>query len=408
MLYDDRFLSHFFGRLEPSTFNVRRLPQLDLNRDETWPVIFHVDMDAFFASCVLRERPELRDKPVIIGPDPRKGPTRGVVQTANYVARKFGITSGMSVKQALRLCPDAVFLQGSRELYREVSRSVMKILREFVSSDSQLKIYSIDEAALNLSDQLDWNDVDQIIELIGEIKVNVWKKERVTCSIGVAHHRILAKIASGLQKPNGLTIIPPDKVLERLNPLPLKVIPGIGKKTARRLEDQGLRFISDLTRRPRNSFLSDFLIHVWDLLHGNVKDSVFWRIKNGEKKSISKQRTLDVSTRKVGELISVLKRLISSVHSRMIKNEYYCRSITLIVRFDNFRTINRTFTFVTHHGDYQLLVDAAEDMLVDVLQHHRHPIRLLGVRVTDLKKYQKSTLVRWFRGTKPITLATIS
>ncbi len=373
----------------------RRPPHLVVNSAEKWPVIFHVDMDAFFASCVLRERSELRDKPVVIGPDPRKGPTRGVVQTANYVARQYGIKSGMSVKQALQLCPDAIFLQGKPGLYREVSNSVMKILREFIPNEAQLKRYSIDEAALNMSMILDWEDVDAIKEVIGEIKARVWSKERVTCSIGVAHHRTLAKIASELQKPNGMTIIHPSKVLERLNPLPLKIIPGIGRKTAKKLEKQGLRFIGDLTRRPRNAFSSDFLIHVWDLLHGQVRDALEWEVVERNQKSISKQRTLPVSTRQVNELIPILRGLVSTVHARMIKQGFYCRTVTLMVRFDNFRTINRSFTFVTHHGDYGLLQDAAEDLLVEVLQHYRLPIRLLGFKVSDLKKYQKSTLPRW-------------
>ncbi len=389
---------------------IRRPPHLEIKSGRDWPVIFHVDMDAFFASCVLRKRPELRDKPVVIGPDPRKGPTRGVVQTANYVARQFGIKSGMSVKQALKLCPDAMFLQGSRELYRAVSNSVMSILREFVSNDAQLKRYSIDEAALNMSVQLSWDDLEKIIETIGEIKARVWRKERVTCSIGVAHHRTLAKIASGLQKPNGMTILHPDKVLTRLSSLPLKVIPGIGKKTAKKLEKQGLRYVGDLARRPRNAFHSDFLIHIWDLLHGQVRDGFTWKIVERDQKSISKQKTLPVSTRNLSELLPVLRSLVSTVQSRMLKQGFYCRTITISVRFDNFTNINRSFTFVTHHGDYGLLQDAAEDMLVDVLQHHHQlPIRLLGVKLSELKKIQKSTLPRWLGGRKDLpVLSTIA
>jgi len=195
-------------------------------------------MDAFFASVEQREEPSLAQKPVIVGGDPGG---RGVVCAASYEARKFGVRSAMPCSQAYRLCPQGIFVSPHFDLYRKVSRQVMEIFREYTDLVEPL---SLDEAYLDVTENK--KGLALATEIAKEIRQRVFDETRLTVSAGVAPNKFLAKIASDINKPNGLTVIPPQKVEAFLVPLPVRKIPGIGKVTEQKMAELRIQTVKDL------------------------------------------------------------------------------------------------------------------------------------------------------------------
>jgi len=204
-------------------------------------VILHVDLDAFFPSVEVREHPELKGKPVIVGADPKEGKGRGVVSSASYEARKFGIKSAMPISRAWKLCPQGAYLRPHFDLYIPASNSIMKILKSHADKFEQ---GGIDEAYLDISSQV--KDFDEASEFAGKLMEEVLDKEKLTCSIGVAPNKMLAKIGSDFKKPYGFTVIREEDAKEFLSTLKVRKIPGVGPKTERRLKDLKIETIGDL------------------------------------------------------------------------------------------------------------------------------------------------------------------
>jgi DNA polymerase IV (archaeal DinB-like DNA polymerase) len=212
-------------------------PQTNSNQRQ---IVLHVDMDAFFASVELRERPELIGLPVVVGADPKKGKGRGVICTCSYEAREFGIHSGMPVSQAYKLCPNASFLPVNIRLYVQVSDNVMEIMKGFAEKFQQ---FSIDEAFLV---PLAVNSFEEAAIIALRIKDEIKRQERITCSVGVGSNKLIAKIASKFQKPDGLTVVRPEDVQEFIFPLNVSKIPGIGEKTTEALKLMGITKVEEL------------------------------------------------------------------------------------------------------------------------------------------------------------------
>ena len=193
-------------------------------------IVLHVDMDAFFASVEVREKPELAGFPVVVGADPKRGKGRGVVCTCSYEARKFGVHSAMPVSEAYKLCPDASFLPVNIRLYVQVSDNVMEIMKGFADKFQQ---YSIDEAFLVPRPEI--RSYEEAAMIAQRIKDEIKRQERITCSVGVAPNKIIAKVASKFRKPDGLTVVRPEDVQEFIFPLEVSKIPGIGEKRQKHL-----------------------------------------------------------------------------------------------------------------------------------------------------------------------------
>src|SRR5512136_2265802 len=204
-------------------------------------VILHVDVDAFFPSVEVREHPEFKGKPVVVGADPKGGKGRGVVSSASYEARKYGIRSALPISRAWKLCPDCVYLRPHFDLYIPASNSVIKILRSHADKFEQ---GGIDEAYLDISSQV--KDFDEAKEFAKNLMEEVLEKERLTCSVGVAPNKMVAKIASDYRKPYGLTVVKPEDVKDFLFPLEVRKIPGVGAKTEHALLELGIETVKDL------------------------------------------------------------------------------------------------------------------------------------------------------------------
>ncbi len=343
-------------------------------------MILHVDMDAFYAACELKEHPEWRGLPLVVGADPRQGRGRGVVLTATYEARKFGIRSGMPVSQAYRLCKDATFTTPNFGLYVRTSREVMPTIRSFADAFEQV---GIDEAFLDVTAKArDWT---RARDLAAELKAAVRDRHGVTCSVGVAPTKAVAKIASDFQKPDGLTVVEPGHVEAFLAPIPVNRIQGVGRKTNERLETLGIRTIGDLAAFPREQLkdlLGSWADYMWSVSHG-VDDRPVqeWA---GPPKSIGSETTFDEDTRDPEAVWDVVQGLIDEVHPQLEQEGLVYRTVGIKVRFEDFETHTAARSLRVYTRDKEPIVERTRALLREFLQDGRK-IRLIGVRLSNLK-----------------------
>jgi DNA polymerase IV (DinB-like DNA polymerase) len=351
----------------------------------------HIDMDAFYSSVEQRENPSLKGKPVIVGADPKGGKGRGVVAGCSYEARKVGVRSALPISQAYRLCPDGVYLRPNYTLYEQASERVMHILSQFTERIEQV---SIDEAFMDVADKV--TDFDEASALATRIKEEIKQKERLTCSIGVAPNKSLAKIASDFKKPNGLTVVTPDKIQEFLTPLPVAKISGIGKKSAEVLRIANISTIGDLaaTHPSRlTELFGKYGTRLWQVANGRDEEEV---ITSYSIKSISSETTFEEDVAEKAKVMEAFANLINDVHSRVLSQNMLFRTVGIKVRFEDFTT----FTRAKSHTRYTNGKDVMEDFvkrLFEEFQASGKKIRLVGVRVSSLKKTDvgQETILHW-------------
>ena len=341
-------------------------------------IILHIDMDSFFASAEIRENPDLKGRPVVVGADPKAGKGRGVVSTASYEARKFGIRSGMPISRAYRLCPSAVFLPVNFSLYDRVSDEIMKILRSYAGKFQQV---SIDEAYLDVSNI---GSFEAAVELAKRIKQEIYGKEKLTCSVGIAPSKIIAKIASDHQKPDGLTSVEPSRIKEFLSPLPVRKIIGIGKKTEAELNAIGIKTIGQLAEYDIQKLISRFGkwgIYMHDLASG-IDES---EVEEEECcKSISRELTFEQDTDDPETLDRTLHSMAEDVHRALIEEGFLFKTLTIKVRYSNFITRTRSRTLVHFTDDPAAIKSLSAELFRDFLEGRK--IRLVGIRLSNLEK----------------------
>jgi DNA polymerase IV (DinB-like DNA polymerase) len=342
-------------------------------------IIFHVDMDGFFSAVEVREKPELKGMSVVVGSDPKNGSGRGVVSTCSYEARESGIRSGMPISKAYRLCPDAVFLPVNMKLYKDVSTRIMEILRSFTNRFQQT---SVDEAYLDVSGYVE--DYESAVELAQSIKNEVVLKEGLTCSIGVAHNRVIAKIASDFEKPDGLTVVTPMEVDMFLSSLPAARIPGIGKKSVVVLKEMGIQTIGDLAACNVQLLIERFGKSGL-AMHQMAKGIDLSEVKErGEVKSISKEDTFDEDTADPVVIEKVLDSLADDVYRSLVKKKFLFRTVTLKVRFEEFSTYTRSKTLGACVSNPDVIKRTIRELIREFMG--REKFRLLGVGVSKLEK----------------------
>lgn len=350
-------------------------------------IILHIDLDAFYAACEEREAPQLRGKAVVIGADPKLG--RGVVATANYEARKYGVRSGMPISKAYRLCPQAIYLQPNFELYVTVSEKIMQILRAHAPLFEQM---SIDEAYLDVSGKVkDYTEAERFAK---RIKQEIKKKEKLTCSVGVAPNKLVAKIASDFRKPDGLTIVQPKEVQSFLAHLPASKLPGVGKKTAPLLEEMGIETIGELARYNKQKLIENFgkfgiLMHEYanGIDHSAVTEA--WEIK-----SIGKEHTFLRDTADKKEMLRTIETLARVVHHEASGQNFAFKTVAIKLRYSNFETLTRQRSLGRYAKDADILVSTAKELFDKV--YRGRPVRLVGVRVAHLVSAREQKTVKEF------------
>ncbi len=343
-----------------------------------WPTlaamrkILHVDMDAFYASVEQRDDPTLKGRPVAVG----GAGGRGVVAAASYEARAFGVRSAMPGREALRRCPDLVFVKPDFSKYKAASEQVFAIFREVTPLVEGL---SLDEAYLDVTENA-WGE-PSATRIAARIKARIKQQIGITASAGVATSKSVAKIASGLRKPDGLTVVPPDKVRAFLQPLPVEKLWGVGPVTARRLHDLDLHTIGDLASTPEAAMVAAL---------GNQGEWL-WRLANGrderrvtpyrERKSRSAERTFAEDIRDLAELDRVLDEQADRVCGGLARAGQAGRTVHLKVRYDDFTTITRAHTLPAPTTDPDL-VGATARRLLRATDAGTRPVRLVGVGVS--------------------------
>jgi len=336
--------------------------------------IAHIDMDAFYASVELLRRPELRELPVAIAG--RGG--RGVVTTANYVARRFGVRSAMPARKALDLCPDCVFLPVDFDEYRKYSH-LFKAAVATIAGRTEDR--GIDEVYVDLTDV-----EGETIALGRVLKQRIFDACGLTCSIGIAPNKLLAKICSDLDKPDGLTILEPGDLERRIWPLPVRRINGVGPKASARLNGMGIESIGDLARHDPAALIERFGANYgrWlhDVGHGRDERPI---VTESEPRSRSRETTFERDLhplRDRAELTAIFTRLCANVAQDLQKRRYVGRTVGIKLRFDDFRTVTRDQTIQRPTADALEIQKAARACLKRVPLDRK--LRLLGVRVSAL------------------------
>lgn len=343
-------------------------------------VIFHLDLDAFYASVEQRENPSLRDVPLIIGADPKEGKGRGVVVACSYTARKLGLYSGQPISRAYRLCPNGVYIRPNFPLYGEVSADVMARVKKYADRFEQV---SIDEAYMDVTESC--KQYGGPIELAKHVKAELTEKEGLTCSIGIAPNKSSAKIASDFQKPNGLTYIEPEHVKEFLAPLPVSKISGIGKKTEQKLNEIGIKTIGDLAKYPPKPLLTQFgkpAIWLWAI--ANAQEQVEVQ-ENYEMKSIGAEHTFDKDTDDWSSIDEEVTDLIGLVHRRLVEDEMLFRTVTLKIRFTGFETYTRAKTLRFTTASKETIMETIRTLTKEFRSKPKR-VRLVGVRLSGLQR----------------------
>jgi len=341
---------------------------------ENIATILHVDMDAFYASVEERDDPKLKGKAVVVGVG-----KRGVVSAANYEARKFGVRAAMPIYKAKALAPHAVFIAPNMARYAEVSEQVMAIFRDVTP---HVEPISLDEAFLDVTGAR--RLLGSGIEIADQIRKRVEKDLGITCSVGIAHNKFIAKIASGHCKPNGVLEVDPEKMLEFLHPLEANEIWGVGPKTNELLEKMGLFTIADIANTPRST-----LIRVLGQASGASLYELAWGrdyrdvITEHAEKSISASQTFDVDLYQPEEILKEFLRLTEKSADRMRAKGLATNTISIKVRFADFKTISRSKTLDLPTTGTQEIFEVAKSLYLG-LELDRVLVRLVGVSLDSL------------------------
>jgi len=347
-------------------------------RSHRW--IAHVDLDAFFASCEQREHPEYQGRPVVVGAQPGH---RGVVAAASYEARKFGIHSAMPISEAWRRCPDAVYVRPDIDKYRQVSRQVLRILETITPS---VEVASIDEAYLDVT------GLEKLIgtpEMIGlEIKQRVFAQTGLTISVGLGPNRLIAKLGSEHRKPDGLTVVTPDQVLDFLAPMPVANLRGLGRQTQKIVDRLGINTVAQLRDVPVQTLAKHLGQKAAASFHrqalGIASDEV---VPDRQRKSISKETTFETDIRDNAVLRDALRTLASDVARTARREGLSGAVITLKIRFEGFETHTRQHKREASTNDERDILKTAWRLF----QHGnlpKKPIRLVGVGLSCWEQNQ--------------------
>ncbi len=335
--------------------------------------ILHVDMDAFYAAVEERDRPELRGKPVIIGADPKGGAGRGVVSTASYAARKFGVSSAMAISTAYRLCSQGIFIPPDMAKYSAVSKEIRTVFERFTDL---VEPVSVDEAFL---------DVTASVRLFGDgeviarrIKADIRETTRLTASVGVASAKLIAKIASDLRKPDGLVVVPPGTEREFLAPLPVRRLWGVGPKMEERLAKLGVHTMGQLADAKITKLLGTHGLDLQRLARGEDDRDVV--ADRGQAKSVSVEHTFDVDEGDRETLRRTLLHLADELARRLRAESLQGRTITLKYRDETFKTTTHARSRPGPTSVGSELFDAALELFNDVDGSLK--VRLLGIGVS--------------------------
>lgn len=337
--------------------------------------IIHIDMDAFYASVEQRDYPEYRGKPIAVGGSPQgRG---GVVATASYEARKYGVRSAMPSKRALQLCPHIIFVRPRFDVYKDVSRHIRSIFHRYTDLIEPL---SLDEAFLDVTE--DKQNIGSALDIAKLIKQAIQDELHLTASAGVSVNKFVAKIASDLNKPNGLTFIGPSRIESFMEALPVEKFFGVGKVTAEKMKNMGLHTGADLKKLSEEELTRRF----------GKAGRFFYKIVRGvderpvqpdrQTKSLGAEDTFPYDLDVLAEMYEELEKIAHTVRDRLQRHNLKGRTVTLKIKYSDFRTITRNQSFPEPINDFDTILQTAKQLLAATFDEEQK-IRLLGISLSN-------------------------
>lgn len=338
--------------------------------------IIHIDMDAFYASVEQRDNPELNGKPIAVGLEEE----RGVVTTASYEARKFGVHSAMPSLRARKMCPQIIFVTPRMEVYKEISMQVHDIFKRYTDT---IEPISIDEAFLDVTQNK--KKIPLAVNIAKEIKSAIWNELHLHASAGISYNKFLAKIASDFRKPDGLCTIHPSQALDFISKLRIEQFWGIGPKTAERMHLMGIHFGKDLQKCSKSLLAMEFGkvgLAYYDFAHGidnRQVETVHIR------KSIGVERTLEKDIKRTSAVIIELYHIVIELEERLKRHEFMGCTLTLKIKFNDFEQITRSITQQEELQTKAQILPLSKKLLKQV-DYANHPIRLIGLAISNPKE----------------------
>lgn len=360
-------------------------------KNDTSRKIIHIDMDAFFAAVEERDHPELVGHPLVIARHPSDTGGRGVVTTANYIARQYGIHSAMSAQKAFELCPHAIFKPGNHEKYSKISKEIREIFHRYTDV---IEPMSIDEAYLDVTE----NKVDSksAIKIARMIQRDIWQELHLTCSAGISYNKFIAKLASDYQKPKGMTVVMPEDAVRFLTALPIEKFHGVGKKTVPKMNEMGIFTGADLYEQSEMDLIQHF---------GKMGYSLYRKVRGihdspvsvtRDRKSVGREHTYGNPLLTEDEVFTQLRQLSEKVEDSLRRVQKHGKTVVLKVRYTDYTTITKRVTLPEYVYKKEVLFHEASLIWEDILGIEKG-IRLLGVTVTNLDpmSYENIVLPLW-------------
>jgi DNA polymerase IV (DinB-like DNA polymerase) len=351
-------------------------------------IVMLVDLDYFFAQCEERRNPSIKGKAVVVCVYSGRTEDSGAVSTANYVARRYGVKSGIPISLAKSKLKDvdAVFLPVDKEFYREVSDEIMEILRSYADCFEQV---GIDEAYLDVTQRTKGN-YREAEELAATIKGDVLTQQQLTCSIGVGPNKLVAKTAADIQKPDGLTLVEPKEVQSFLSPLPVRRLVGVGRKTEKRLETLGVRTVGQLARFDVQKLIEVFGRKMGTYFHnaalGIDEEPVQER---SEPESVSRISTLKEDTRELAVILDEAYRLCDEVYAKLLQRGLVYRSVSIYVVAADLSVHSRSKTFENPAGDLKAFKETVKELYEKFLGESDVEARRVGVKLSSLSRKEE-------------------
>jgi DNA polymerase IV (DinB-like DNA polymerase) len=362
-------------------------------------IIFHIDFDYFYAQCEELRDPSLKGKPIVVCVFSARGGDSGAVATSNYKAREYGVKSGIPIKLAknrLKDVPEAKFLPMDRDYYEEVSERAMQVIRKY---GDKFELVGIDEGFIEVTEKLE-HDFGRAKELAMELKQELKKEVGLSCSIGMGPNKLVAKIASDFQKPDGLTLVKPEEVKSFLADLSVSKILGVGKKTEESLNEMGAKTIDQLSSIDIYTLTKRFGKKIGTYLYNAARGIDEEPVVESESATqLSRITTLKKSTIKVEEMLEDLESLCKNVYSSAIEQGFSFRSIGIMLILDDLSIKSKSRSLKSHTNNADELFKVANTLLEEAVAESQIPVRRLGVKVSELATSKgQDTLSRFMTG----------